>query len=114
MKHEHPGSYELVVDTSCLGLLSEKLHEFKSTVDYDPFEPTQEDVRIHGSSKARERARINTLSNAAEATRNGWGNGPAECYRRTIEKTGLGTKLQRAILNWDIQVSYFFFFQHVC
>lgn len=105
-EHKHPGSYELVVATPCLDLLSEKSHEFKLAVDYDPFESAEEDICIHGIWETKKRARINTLNNAAEATRNGWGYGPAECYRIAISKAGLETELERAILNWDIQVSY--------
>lgn len=108
VEHEDPGSYELVVATPCVDLLSERFHDFKIVVDYDPLEPAEDGIRIHGIWEAKRRARINTL-NAAEATRNGWGYGPAECYRRAIEKAGLGTELDRAILNWDIQVSY----QHI-
>ena len=104
-EHKHPGSYELVVATPCLDLLSEKSHEFKLAVDYDPFEPAEEDICIHGTWEAKERARINTLNNAAEAIRNGWGYGPAECYRSIISKADLGTELERVIMNWDIQVS---------
>ena len=106
VEHKHAGSYELVVATPCLDLLSEKFQDFKSVVDYDPFEPAEEDIRIHGIWEAKKRARINTLNNAAEVTRNGWGHGPAEFYRRAIEEAGLTTELERAILNWDIQVSY--------
>ena len=109
VEHKDPGSYELVVATPCVDLLSEKFHNFKIVVDYDPLEPAEDDIRIHGIWEAKRRARINTLNNAAEATRNGWGYGPAECYRRAIGKAGLGTELERAILNWDIQVSY----QHI-
>jgi hypothetical protein len=105
VEHKHAGSYELVVVTPCLDLLSEKFQDFKLVVDYDPFEPAEWDIRIHGIWEAKKRARINTLNNAAEVTRNGWGHGPAECYRRAIGKAGLGTELERAILNWDIQVS---------
>lgn len=105
-EHKHPGSYELVVATPCLDLLSEKSHEFKLAIDYDPFEPAEEDICIHGIWEVKKRARINTPNNAAEATRNGWGYRPAECYRSAISKAGLGTKLERAILNWDIEVSY--------
>ena len=72
-EHKRPGSYELVVATPCLDLLSEKSHEFKLAADYDPFEPAEEDICIHGIWEAKKRARINTLNNAAEATRNGWG-----------------------------------------
>ncbi len=106
VEHKHPGSYELVVATSCLDVLSEKFQDFKIVVDYDPFEPADEDIRIHGIWEAKKRARINTLDNAAEATCNGWGHGPAECYRIAICKAGFGTELKRAIMNWDIQVSY--------
>jgi len=106
VEHKHAGSYELVVATLCLDVLSEKFQNFKIVVDYDPFEPADEDIRNHGIWEANKRARINILDNAAEATRNGWGHGPAECYRIAICKAGFGTELKRAILNWDIQVSY--------
>ena len=98
MEHKLTGSYELVVATLCLDLLSENFQDFKLVVDYDPFEPAEEDIRIHGIWEAKKRARINTLDNAAEVTRNGWGHGPAECYRRAIGKAGLGMELERAIL----------------
>ncbi|KAL8788260.1 MAG: hypothetical protein Q9213_001780 [Squamulea squamosa] len=102
-EHKHAGSYELVVATPCLELLSEKFQDFKIVVDYDPLEPAEEDIRIHGIWEAKKRARINTLNNAAEVTRNGRGHGPAECYRAAIRKAGLQTEFERAILNWDIQ-----------
>ncbi|KAL8838294.1 MAG: hypothetical protein Q9170_002191 [Blastenia crenularia] len=105
VQHKHSRSYELVVATSCLHLLSEKFHDFKLVVDYDLSEPAEEDIRIHGIWEAKKRARINILSNAAEATRKGWGCGPAECYRSAIGQAGPGTDLERAILNWDIQHS---------
>jgi len=75
-------------------------------VDYDSFELVDEDIRNHGIWEANKRARINTLDNAVEATRNGWGHKLAECYRIAICKVGFETELERAILNWDIQVSY--------
>ncbi len=105
VEHKHAGSYELVIATPCLDLLSGNFQDFKIVVDYDPFEPAEEDIRIHGIWEAKKRARFNTLDNAAEVTRNGWGRGPAECYRRAIGKAGLGIELERAILYWDIQVS---------
>ncbi|KAI4260734.1 MAG: hypothetical protein LQ352_000126 [Teloschistes flavicans] len=105
VEHKHAGSYELVVATPCLDLLSEKFQDFKLVVDYDPFEPAEEDIRIHGIRQAKRKARINTLNNAAEVTRNGWGHGPAECYRSVVGKAGLGKELARAILNWDVQHS---------
>ena len=105
MKHKSAWSYEIVVATTCLDLLS-GFQDFKLVVDYDPFEPAEEDIRIHGIWEAKNRAKINTLNNAAEVTRNGWVHGPAECYRRVVEKAGLGIELEKAILNWDIQVSY--------
>ena len=101
-QHDRPGSYELVVTTSCLDLLSEKSNYFTLVDNYDPLEPAEEDIYIHGTWEAKKRARVHTLNNAAEATRNGWGYGPAECYRRAIGKAGLGTELERVILNWDI------------
>ena len=105
MAHKLAGSYELVVATPYLDLLSENFQDFKLVVDYDPFEPVEEDIRIHGIWEAKKRAQINTLNNAAEVTRNGWGHGPAECYRTAIGKAGLRVELERAILCWDIQVS---------
>ncbi len=107
MEHKHAGSYELVVATPCLELLlSENFQDFKLVVDYDLLKPAEEDIRIQGIWEAKNRARINTLNNAVEATRHGWGHGPAECYRKAIGKADIGTELERAILNWDIQVSY--------
>ena len=47
-EHKHPESYEVVVATSCLDLLSEKFHEFKLAVNYDPFESVEKDICIHG------------------------------------------------------------------
>ena len=106
VEHKLAGSYELVVATPCLDVLSEKFQNFTTVVNYDPFAPADEDIRIHGIWEAKERARINTLDNAAEATRKGWGHGPAECYRIAICKARFGTELKRAILHWDIQVSH--------
>lgn len=106
VEHKHPGSYELVVATPSLALLSQTFRDFRLVVNHDPFKPVAEDIRTHGIRDAKRRARINTLSNAADAIRNGWGYGPAKCYRRAIAKAGLGTELEGAILNWDIQVSY--------
>ena len=91
VEHKHAESYELVVGTSCLDALSEKFQDFKIVVDYDSFESADEDIRNHGIWKANKRAWINTLDNAAEATRYGWGHGPAECYRIAICKAGFGT-----------------------
>jgi hypothetical protein len=88
VEHKHAGSYELVVATTCLDVLSEKFQDFRMVVDYDSFEPADE------IWEANKRARINTLDNAAEATRNGWGHGPAECYRIATCKAGFGTELE--------------------
>lgn len=105
MEHKDRGSYELVVATSYLHLLSEKFHDFQLVVDYNPFEPAEDDIRIHGICEAKYRARANSLNNAVNAIRNGWGCEPAECYRNATRKAGLRTTLERALLNWDIQVS---------
>ena len=106
VEHENAGPFEVIVATPRLDWLSEKFHDFKLVADYDPFEPVEEDIRTYGIREAKKRVRINTLNNAAEAIRNGWGYGPAECYRNAVEKAGLGTELEKAILNWDIQVTY--------
>lgn len=106
VEHKDSGSYSLVVVTRCLDLLLGRFPAFKLNVDYDPFEPAQNDIRIHGIWEAKKRVQINTLIIAAEATRDSWGYGPADCFRSVIRKAGLETELERAILNWDIQVSY--------
>lgn len=106
VKNENQRSYELVVAMPCLDLLSKIPRDFRLVVNYDPFEPAVEDIRIHGIWEAKNRARISTLNNAAEAIRNGWGYGPGECYRNVIGKAGLVIALEKAILNWDIQVTY--------
>ena len=102
----HPGSYEFAVATNCLDLLSKMSHGFKIEVGYDPFEPAEEDIRIFGTSEAIKKAQINTLNNAAEAICNGWGHGPAKCYRMIINEAGLDLELERAIVSWKIQVIY--------
>ena len=102
--HTHPGSYELVVPTNCLDLLSKISLAFKIEVDYDPFEPAEEDLHAFGTSEAKKKAQINTLNNAAEAICNGWGHGPAKCYRIIINQAGLEPELERAIVSWKIQV----------
>lgn len=96
---QHSRSYELVINTLCLGLLLQKFHNFKLIVDYDSFKPTEEDVHIHEIRKVMKRARINTLSSAAKATRSGCEYESTECYRSIIKKADLETKLERAILN---------------
>jgi len=60
MEHKHPSSYRLVITIPCLDLLLDEFHDFKLVVDYDPFEPAEEDIRIHGIWEAKKRARINT------------------------------------------------------
>ena len=47
VKHKHARSYELVVATFCLNLLSEKFQDFQVIVDYDSFESAEKDIRIH-------------------------------------------------------------------
>ena len=47
VKHNHAESYELVVATSYLDLLSEKFQNFKIVVDYDSFESAEKNIRIH-------------------------------------------------------------------
>lgn len=46
-----------------------------------------------------------TLNTAANTDHNGWGHEEADCYQSAISKADLRTELERAILNWDIQVS---------
>lgn len=107
VKHKHAKSYELVVATSCLDLLSKKFQDFKLVVNYDSFELVEKNKRIHEIWEIKKRARINTLNNVAKVTRNEWEHESTKFYRRVIEETGLETKLERAILNRDIQVKLF-------
>lgn len=102
---KHTRSYRLVVATPCLEALA-RFNDFELVLDHDPFEPAEEDVCLYGIWEAEKRARMNTLTIGAEAIRNGWGCGPAECYRKVSEDAGLRIALERAILNWDIQVRY--------
>ncbi len=89
--------------TRCCNTMSwlalKEIQNFKSVVDYDQSDPAEEDIRIHGIWEVKKRAQINTFNNAAEASCNGWGYEPAECYRRVIRIAGLGKELARAILN---------------
>ena len=106
VEHKHAESYELVVATSCLDLLSQKFQNFKLVVDYDPFESAEKNIRIHEIWEIKKRARINIFDNAAKVIRNEWEHESTKCYRKIIEKIDLETELERAILNWDIQVRY--------
>ena len=84
VKHENAGPFEVTVATPCLDWLLEEFHDFKLVVDYDPFEPAEKDLLTYGIRKAKKRVRINTHNNAAEAIRDEWGYGPAECYRNAV------------------------------
>lgn len=86
--------------------LSTRLQGFELATSYDPFAPAENDIHIHGIVEAKRRARVNSIANAVEAIRKGWGRGPEECYRSVIAKAGLETALERAIMDWDIQVSH--------
>ena len=116
VKHKNHESYELVVATLCLDLLSRKFHDFQLVVNYNSFESIENDIRIHEICEIKNRAEVNSLNNAVKAIRNDWECGFAACYRNVIEKAGLETALERAILNWDIQVScsHIFKSQRIC
>ncbi|KAL2042895.1 hypothetical protein N7G274_004655 [Stereocaulon virgatum] len=105
VEHKDQGSYELVATTSCLHLLSRSYPTFKVIKDYDPFKPAEADIRIHVLEEAKKRARVSPLNDAVEAIRNGWGDGPAECYQNAARKAGLESALESSILNWDIKQS---------
>ena len=106
VEHQEQGSYELVATELGVCLLSLCYPHFKAITDYDPFEPAEADKRIHGLEEAKERARVSSLNNAVEAIRNGWEDGPAECYQNAARKAGLESALESSILNWDIKVSF--------
>lgn len=86
MEHKDQEFYALFVGTRCLVLPLERFSAFKSTVDYDPFEPAQNNIRIHWIWEAKKRVQIKTLIIATEATCDGWGYEPADCFRSVIEK----------------------------
>ena len=48
LEHKDHESFGLVVATPCLDLLSKTFHHFKLVVCYDPFEPADGDVHVHG------------------------------------------------------------------
>ena len=68
--------------------------------------PAQADKCIHGLEEAKERAQVISLNNAVKAIRNGWKDGPAECYQDAARKAGLESALESSILNWDIKVCF--------
>ncbi len=106
IEQHDPCSYILIIATPCLNLLSETFYGSKLIIDYNPLEPSEEDKLIHGIWKAEEKARNFTLGIAVQATRMRWGDGPVEYFQVIIRKAGLELEFERAILNWDIQVSF--------
>ena len=110
VKNKNHGSYELVVATSFIEKLLRRFPDFTLIVDHDPFEPAEEDIRNYGFCAAEKLARINVLSNAAEAIRNKWGDGPKICYQDAVLKACDETELENAILEWDIQVNHSYVF----
>lgn len=112
-KHD-PCSYILIVAMPCLNLLSRTFYGSELIIDYDPLEPSEVDKRIHGIWKAEERARNFTLGIAVHATRMRWGDGPVEYFQVIIRKAGLELEFERAVLNWDIQVSFLYSYPPDC
>jgi len=103
-KRKDGRSYRLVVAISCLDLLS-KIFNDKLINPCNPFMPAEDDVRLYGTYEATKRARADSLFTAVQAIRVGREYGSAEYNRDITMEAGLGTALERAILNWDIQVS---------
>ena len=106
VEHQEQGSYELVATELGVRLLLLCYPDFKAITDYDPFEPAEAAIRIHGLEGAKQRARVSSLNNAVEAILNGWGDGPAECYQDAARNAGLESALESLILSWDIKVSF--------
>lgn len=104
VKDRKYGSYELVVAISCIEKLLRRFPDFTLIVNHDPFEPAEEEIRKYGICAAEKRARVNVLSNAAEAIRKKWGGEPAVCYRDAVLKVCSKTELENAVLEWDIEV----------
>ncbi len=52
------GCYELLAAILCLDLLLEEFPDFKLVVDYDPFESTKDEIRIHRICEAKKSAAV--------------------------------------------------------
>lgn len=102
--HKTCGSWETVIATPALELVSEKLPDFQLIIHYNPFEPSEDEIYIHGTYEATRRARTRSLSNAVKTIHRGWGAGALGCYLDAAKKVGLESVLERAILNRNIQV----------
>ncbi|KAF2838463.1 hypothetical protein M501DRAFT_1016564 [Patellaria atrata CBS 101060] len=96
--------YEVAVNPSYVPLL--QFYEFECDFNYDPVEPVDADIRIHGKSHAKKRAETRFLRNAVKAIRSGLGRGLELCYCDIARSHGLQAPLEQAILAEDISESY--------
>lgn len=48
MEYKHIGSYEFIVIILYFDMLLKKSQNFKIAIDYNPFEPINEDIRNYG------------------------------------------------------------------
>ena len=97
---------DLVVVTSWLPLLSEKLHEFNLEREYNSALPTDGEEGFYGISQATARIQADFTVNATEARCIGWASGSAQCYRKAARSNGLAATLERKFLIQDLQVNY--------
>lgn len=88
-------TWELVIETSCVSALKEALkHQYTIEYPYDPTTLDPREVAVHGEQRARTKTRNRFLHHAVDAIKDGWGKGPASCYRETASLGGLEGALQ--------------------
>jgi hypothetical protein len=94
--------YEVAVDLSYIPWF--RSHTFELDINYDPTEPADANVWVHGVYKAKRRAEARFLQNAAKAIRSG-PQGLESCYFQIAELHVLQVPLGWTILNYDIIVN---------
>ena len=101
---------DLIVTTCFVSLLCDKLQGFTFNHDVNPILPTPAHVNVYGSSHAKRKALLDFLKTAAKAIRFSWGPGPSMCYRKIAKLNGLGGRLERIILDHELEVNALYVF----
>lgn len=104
-KSDGDGFYEVVVHPLYLPWLSD--HGFELNLNYNPTKPRDKKKSAYGTEEATRRACDYFLNNAVTVIHSGCGPGLEKCYRDVALKYGLEIPLERAILSYDILVSFF-------
>jgi len=86
-------SWDLVIAEPSISLL-QLLHGFTVDHNYDPTCRIDGEVRVFGALEAQRMARRRFLDAALDAITEGWGPGPAWCYRRLAILKGLAAQLE--------------------